>query len=457
MPTARSSTGSALARRLRARLIGLHVLDIVSIEGSFLHDVSGSLGFEPYLDFSSKMREALQERGQVLLDAFRDAAASRPAWRATRRSRWASSPTRSAIRRAPPTWSIVGHRGVNEQFSTGLLGGTTESVTRKSPKPVLVTPLEFKEIGRPLLAYDGSQRASAALHAAAEVASALGLPLTVVHVAKDNGADGDRVLDEAQRYLQSYELPVTITVRSPGPPTSASSTCYATAATTCSSSARTATRGSSRWCSAARPSTCCATAPRRCSWRADSDDAAPLRPAPAVGSSSEPGRKRAIRASSMRARPLDAPISRWSAGLRGDALDLAAHDLVDVALDLGQTIGDRGEVLDALLHALVDARARRLGSRADGLDAAVDGGGQALERRLAVLDQLAQHAQREQPALLALLFEDDLRERDGGEILAGLVLEDLHLLAGSSPTARSRRESRSGSRWCRTAYDCCTA
>ena len=41
-----------LARRLRARIIGLHVLDIVSIEGSFLHDVSGSLGFEPYLDFS---------------------------------------------------------------------------------------------------------------------------------------------------------------------------------------------------------------------------------------------------------------------------------------------------------------------------------------------------------------------------------------------------------------------
>src|SRR5262249_50301021 len=63
--------GLWLARRLRARLIGLHVLDIVSIEGSFLHDVSGSLGFEPYLDFSSKMREALQERGNVLLDAFR--------------------------------------------------------------------------------------------------------------------------------------------------------------------------------------------------------------------------------------------------------------------------------------------------------------------------------------------------------------------------------------------------
>jgi nucleotide-binding universal stress UspA family protein len=201
--------GLALARRLRARLIGLHVLDIVSIEGSFLHDVSGSLGFEPYLDFSSKMREALQERGQMLLDAFRTKCEQAGVVHDTALPMGiVANEICDQARIADLV--IVGHRGVNEQFSTGLLGGTTESVTRKSPKPVLVTPLEFKEITRPLLAYDGSQRASAALHAAAEVASALGLPLTVIHVAKDNGSDGDRALSEAQRYLQSYEIPVTI-------------------------------------------------------------------------------------------------------------------------------------------------------------------------------------------------------------------------------------------------------
>ena len=48
-----------MARRLEATLIGLHVVDIVSIEGSFFHDISGSLGLEPYLDFSSKMRQVL--------------------------------------------------------------------------------------------------------------------------------------------------------------------------------------------------------------------------------------------------------------------------------------------------------------------------------------------------------------------------------------------------------------
>jgi nucleotide-binding universal stress UspA family protein len=208
--------GLWLAHRLGARLIGLHVLDIVSIEGSFLHDVSGSLGFEPYLDFSSKMREALQERGNVLLETFRS------------RCEQAGVPCDTALpmgivaneicdQARLADLVIVGHRGVNEQFSSGLLGSTTESVTRKSPKPVLVTPMTFKEIARPVLAYDGSQRASAALHTAAELASSLSLPLAVVHAGKDASADGERILAEAQRYLESYG--VTATVRQlTGPP-----------------------------------------------------------------------------------------------------------------------------------------------------------------------------------------------------------------------------------------------
>jgi len=197
-----------LARRLRARIIGLHVLDIVSIEGSFLHDVSGSLGFEPYLDFSSKMREALQERGRVLLDAFTARCETEGiSYDTVLPMGIVANEICDHARTADLV--VVGHRGVNEQFSTGLLGSTTESVTRKSPKPVLVTPLQFREITRPLLAYDGSQRASAALHAAAELTSALQLPLTVVHVARDDAGEGSRVLIEAQRYLQSYEVAVT--------------------------------------------------------------------------------------------------------------------------------------------------------------------------------------------------------------------------------------------------------
>lgn len=208
--------GLWLAHRLGARLIGLHVLDIVSIEGSFLHDVSGSLGFEPYLDFSSKMREALQERGNVLLETFR-ARCEQAGVRYDTALPMGIVANEICDQARLADLVIVGHRGVNEQFSTGLLGSTTESVTRKSPKPVLVTPLGFKEIARPLLAYDGSQRASAALHMAAELTSALGLPLTVVHVSKDGGEDSERLLAEAKGYLRSYDVAVTTRTLS-GPP-----------------------------------------------------------------------------------------------------------------------------------------------------------------------------------------------------------------------------------------------
>jgi nucleotide-binding universal stress UspA family protein len=197
-----------LAERLQATVIGMHVVDVVSIvgSGSFIHDLSGSLGFEPYLDFSSKMREALHERGRTLLDGFL-AQCDEHGVRAEVHlgSGLVANEVSEQARTADLV--LVGHRGMNERFSTGLLGGTTESLTRKCPKPVLVVPMEFQPITRQLLAYDGSERAAAAMHHAAELAVALALPLTVLHVGKDESA-AERVLDEARRYLASYRLDV---------------------------------------------------------------------------------------------------------------------------------------------------------------------------------------------------------------------------------------------------------
>lgn len=195
-----------IAERTRGRLTGLHVIDIVSIEGSFMHDISGSLGFEPYLDFSAKMREALRERGEVLLDAFEERCRERGV-ACSRLLTMGIVANEICDQARAADLVVVGHRGVNEQFSTGLLGSTTESVTRKSPKPVFVSPMRFAEVTKPLLAYDGSARSSAAMHEAAEFASAFGLPLTVLHVTRDDN-DSAKLLDEARRYLEPYDITV---------------------------------------------------------------------------------------------------------------------------------------------------------------------------------------------------------------------------------------------------------
>lgn len=193
-----------LARHLDATITGLHVVDIVSIEGSFFHDISGSLGFEPYLDFTSKMREALHERGTALLEEFR-ATCNREGVRCDTALQIGIVPSEICERAREADLVAIGHRGINQRFSTGLLGGTAESVTRQCPKPVLVTPLEFRDVKSPLLAYDGSQRASAAMHVAAEVCSRLSLPLAVLTVCREND-QGEKIIEQARRYLSSYSV-----------------------------------------------------------------------------------------------------------------------------------------------------------------------------------------------------------------------------------------------------------
>jgi nucleotide-binding universal stress UspA family protein len=74
---------------------------------------------------------------------------------------------------------------------------------------VFVSPLQFQPVSRPLLAYDGSQRASAAMHSAAEFCATLDLPLTVLHVTARECSNEERALDEARRYLSSYGVQPT--------------------------------------------------------------------------------------------------------------------------------------------------------------------------------------------------------------------------------------------------------
>ncbi len=194
-----------IARRLGATLIGVHVVDIVSIEGSFFHDISGSLGLEPYLDFSSKMREVLTARGRTVLDEFA-AAAQRENLAAETVLDMGIVANQICDRARSADLVMIGHRGVNERFSSGLLGSTAEAVARKCPRPLFIAPMKFREIQRPVLAYDGSERASRAMRAAAEVANGLGVALTVVTVARDPKL-GERTLEEARKYFEPYTPP----------------------------------------------------------------------------------------------------------------------------------------------------------------------------------------------------------------------------------------------------------
>jgi nucleotide-binding universal stress UspA family protein len=203
---ARTATRYAqwFAKRFDARVVGLHVVDIVSVEGPFFHDISGSLGFEPYLDFTSKVRDALAERGKVILEEFQ-ASCAKEGVRSDVALQFGIVPSEICERAREADLVVIGHRGVNQRFSTGLLGGVAESVSRQCNEPVLLTPQEFADVRSPLLAYDGSERASLAMHFAGEVCSKLDLPLEVLTVERDRDL-GEQTIAEARRYLEPYKL-----------------------------------------------------------------------------------------------------------------------------------------------------------------------------------------------------------------------------------------------------------
>src|SRR4249920_138756 len=182
--TAALDYGMWMAEKFSGTLLGQHVIDTVSLEGTFFHDVSGSLGFEPYLDFSTKMRELLDDRGKLILDYFRETCAAKNI-RAKTFLDTGIIANEICERAKVADLVVIGHRGVNEEFSTGLLGTTAESIARKCPRPILVSTRQFKPIEKPLLAYDGSQRASSAMESAAEFCTVLKLPLTVLTIARE--------------------------------------------------------------------------------------------------------------------------------------------------------------------------------------------------------------------------------------------------------------------------------
>jgi len=206
-----------LAGKFEASIIGLNVIDIVALEGPFLHDISGSMGFEPFMNLSTRMREVLEARGEEVLADF--AAACKAASIACESSvAFGIVPNEICDKAKVADLVVIGRRGINVKFEHGLLGSTTENVLRKSPKPVFIAPRKFTKPKKPLLAYDGSTNASKAMRSAAEWAKTLGLPLTVVTVAPPG--EDDSLLKEVEDYLKPYAIKSSF-VRLEGDPAAA--------------------------------------------------------------------------------------------------------------------------------------------------------------------------------------------------------------------------------------------
>lgn len=194
-----------LARDLKARISGCHILDTRTLEGPLLADLSGWLGAQPYGAQVAQFRTLLEQRGQAILEAFtQDCAANGVDAEALLRT---GLPARVILdEEAHAELIILGQRGEHAEQTGEMIGTTVERVIRHTLKPCLITPAVARPIRRILAAYDGSDVSSKALHEAIELAMALNVPLVLLTVAENEGHEQARaVVEDGMRLVRAHE------------------------------------------------------------------------------------------------------------------------------------------------------------------------------------------------------------------------------------------------------------
>lgn len=216
------STYTDWGRTVAARLLRdggalnfLYVVDLIALEGTFLQDIAGAVGAEPFMNLSPKLEKILRDKGQAVLETQRREC-EKAGIRCTTTLETGIVSTVIARKAVENDLVVVGRHGRNEKFQAGLAGSTTEAVLRKSPRPVVVVPREPAAIGRVLLGFDGSKPAAHAMSEAARFCRARKLPLTTL-VVGDVEKDAAEVAREASNFLEPKGLDFQVLTRRGNP------------------------------------------------------------------------------------------------------------------------------------------------------------------------------------------------------------------------------------------------
>lgn len=209
----------ALAKRLQAEVLALHITDIRLLEGPMVTDFMGALGAQPYTELLPRVREVHQARATVILDAA--AAACRAAGVPCE----THNPTGSLLgtmlefeRRADLV--VLGRLGEHAQWSPETLGSSVERMVRAAIKPCLVVPTEVRPLQRLLLADDGSVESRKALRAGLQLAAQLAAQVTVVTVARpEHEESAAKSLQEARQLAAEYQVEAQAQLRQGVPET----------------------------------------------------------------------------------------------------------------------------------------------------------------------------------------------------------------------------------------------
>ncbi len=204
----------AVAKQYDATIHGLHVIDLKLLEGPILRDVSASLGTAPYANYEGNISLILEERGKLALQVCQRLCEE--AGVKAKTEHVTGLVARTILEKSELVDLVVmGRSGEHSEWLEGLLGSTTESVVRRTRRPVLLTGRENPGRDRFVIAYDGSSQAKHALQVAVDVSTGWDAPLDVLVVG--SGSKAEAVLDEARGYLSAHDLTIQYVLRDGDP------------------------------------------------------------------------------------------------------------------------------------------------------------------------------------------------------------------------------------------------
>lgn len=197
--------GIYIAKKLEAGLTGLHVIDIKVVQGPLMGEIALYSNVPTSYEFLPKIEDALGKRGEKILEDFRASCEQAGVKHELKIIKGLIDEV--IIHEAEKAeWTLLAQRGEHFHLTQGaILGSTAEAVVRKSKKPVMITPKDFREIESMALAYDGSAPAENALKAAAELAEKAKWPLTLVTITDDSEA-GNKLISKAEVFLEPYMI-----------------------------------------------------------------------------------------------------------------------------------------------------------------------------------------------------------------------------------------------------------
>jgi len=204
-----------LARSARSLVRGIHVVDRSLLDGVVVADLSGSVGFQPFLNLSGELREALVSAGGAILAAFE--ARAKEAGVEFELVLEEGNVSEILEEQAQSCGlAAIGSRGANAAHRRDLVGRHADALARRMPTSLLVAPSDYRDFRQPVLAWDGSPKSRRALALAAELAALLDLSIRIV-TATDDEDEGQALLAQAEEELRYRRVRATGVVRKSHP------------------------------------------------------------------------------------------------------------------------------------------------------------------------------------------------------------------------------------------------